>query len=113
MTKAQREQIKARHAENKAKQLLIETFWIAHGGEPHKQKTFWLYCFDWNMLMEVVNQIIKLCDKNFPCDPIDKHYMAVLALPLSTRSQDVFEAIVEFIKWYNGEKNIELEVKKG
>jgi hypothetical protein len=74
------------------------------------------YASSWDMLMTVVEKINHLYDEAFPPNekfielilnhqpPIDEHYTNVIALPLSTPINEVYEAVVVFIKWYYGSK---------
>jgi len=74
----------------------------------------WKYNQSWDWLMPVVEKIETLYDKAFPPDfiakllakepTIDHHYMDVIALPLSTKINEAYGSVVEFIKWYNQQK---------
>ena len=69
----------------------------------------------WDWLMPVVEKIDKLYREDFPPgeefvrrilqkeDPIDRHYIDVIALPLSTSIKEAHKAVVEFIKWHNAQ----------
>lgn len=70
------------------------------------------YDTSWDWLMPVISKIDVLYTKAFPADFIDRilaredpgiddHYMAVIALPLSTPINEAYAAIAEFIRWYN------------
>lgn len=73
------------------------------------------YYTEWNNLMPVVEKIERLYSKAFPPgekfiemilaheDPIDKHYTDVLSCPMSTPISEVYESVVDFIKWHNNE----------
>jgi hypothetical protein len=92
-------------------------------GEHLKYKAFKLslvkmnYHTSWDWLIPVVEKIEELYSKAFPPgdkfiqmimdkeNPIDHHYMDVVAIPLSTPIEEAYKAIVEFIKWYNSQLN--------
>jgi hypothetical protein len=74
------------------------------------------YHESWDWLMPVVDKIDKLHDEKFKYDsieiakgnwPKDEKYMDIIAAPLNTTINEVYENIVEFIKWYNQEKGNE------
>lgn len=70
------------------------------------------YATSWDWLMPVVEKINQLYNENFPKDfiqkvlrkeknIIDEHYINVIALPMGTPIEEVYQNILEFIKWYN------------
>lgn len=71
------------------------------------------YHKSWSELMPVVEKIDQLYHEKFPPGPefvrrILAHeklgiedYTKVIALPLATPIEEVYQAVVEFIKWYN------------
>jgi len=52
---------------------------------------------DWNCLMEVVEKIERLKYSK----ELFRQQSIVIALPISTKIEIVYNACVEFIKWYN------------
>jgi len=86
---------------------LIATF---DGREVHTDEISWFdenfktftYHKDWNELMRVVKKIGKLEDDNSDMQ-IDARYEYVTKLPITTSREVVYKAVVEFIKWYNGQ----------
>lgn len=59
---------------------------------------------DWNWLMEVVEKIESLEDNNQLMDCF-KQSNKVCSLPIYTKIEAVYNACIEFIKWYNQQKN--------
>lgn len=54
---------------------------------------------DWNWLMSVVEKINKVCENTgYPDDTIIQ-YLHVISSSIS----DVYEAVIQFIKWYNSQ----------
>lgn len=78
---------------------------------PHQLK----YSYSWDWLMPVVEKIAGLYHAAFPGneefirrvlaheEPIDGPYMDVIAIPMNTSIDEVYKAIVSFIKWYNSQ----------
>lgn len=71
------------------------------------------YSVSWDWLMPVVEKIDKMMPEiKIPedlktledGDHLANHYMEVVALPLSTHISEVYQAVVEFIKWYNNQQ---------
>lgn len=74
------------------------------------------YHTSWDWLMPVVEKINKLFDEAFPPgeefvkrilaheEPFEREYMDVVGLPISSTIDDVYQAVVTFIKWYNENK---------
>lgn len=55
---------------------------------------------DWNWLMQVVEKIESLEDNNHLMDCF-KQSNKVCGLPIYTKIDKVYNACIEFIKWYN------------
>lgn len=58
------------------------------------------YHSDWNWLMEVVEKIESLEENNNLMDCF-KQSNKVCGLPIYTKIEAVYNACIEFIKWYN------------
>lgn len=75
-----------------------------------------IYDKSWDWLMPVVEKINKLFDEAFPPgdefvkrilaheEPIEREYMDVVGLPISSTIDEVYHAVLTFIKWYNENK---------
>lgn len=76
------------------------------------------YDTSWEWLHPVVDKIEELYSKAFPPgaqftdmilagrkmdEIIDRHFMDVVALPITSSIEEVFTAVIEFIKWYNAQ----------
>jgi hypothetical protein len=60
------------------------------------------YNTDWNLLIPVVEKINKYLDKNlFEKVGINSLHTRFKLMYVGTPIEDVFRAVVEFIKWYN------------
>lgn len=68
--------------------------------EPNKLR----YHSDWNWLMEVVEKIDYL-ERNTDNEVFIKKISSVTSLPLFTPKHTVYNACVEFIKWYNNQNS--------
>jgi hypothetical protein len=74
------------------------------------------YHISWDWLMPVVEKIGKLYEEAFPKndefirrimakeDPIDKEYIDVISTSIYTPIDEVYQIVVEFIKWHNAQK---------
>lgn len=71
------------------------------------------YSTSWDWLMPVVEKIEKLHSEKFHYDfkeikeghwPKDNEYMEVIAMPLATPINEVYEEVIKFIKWYNSQQ---------
>ncbi len=62
------------------------------------------YHSDWNWLMEVVGNIDYL-ERNTDNEVFIQKVSTVTSLPLFTPKHTLYNACVEFIKWYNEQKN--------
>ena len=63
------------------------------------------YNSSWNWLMEVVEKIERL-ENNLKTETREEftQFQKVLSLPIYTKIEAVYNACVEFIKWYNENK---------
>jgi len=79
-------------------------------GEPHKVWQDLAYHSDWNWLMEVVEKIENLGSKSAIVNHLGKHIFTVslndniISEDGNTKIEAVYNACVEFIKWYNENK---------
>lgn len=85
---------------------IIETFWIEHGGKPHMKEDIWFYESSWDMLMPVVEKINRMSPNEFTDEDSQDifrfvRWPSVTKLKINTSLQDLYKAVVEFIKWYN------------
>lgn len=64
-----------------------------------------LFNNDWNWLMEVVEKIESL-ENNLKNETREEftQFQKVLSLPIYTKIEAVYNACIEFIKWYNEQK---------
>lgn len=71
------------------------------------------YHESWDWLMPVIEQISDLHSEKFEYDvdkiatgdwPDDMEYIDVITLPIATPIKEVYQKVVEFIKWYNSTK---------
>jgi hypothetical protein len=99
---------------------LIEKFWVQQGGKPHWPPDIVFYESNWNMLMPVVEKIAEMHSNSFNYDPEliakgifpeDNDYLDVITLPVSTKIEIVYKAVVGFIKWYQIEYKINSQSK--
>jgi hypothetical protein len=80
------------------------TYWYKEGEAP---LTFLLFDIDWNWLMLVVDKIeslevcVEIRENVCYISPFPNNYVSELE---QTKIQAVYNACVEFVKWYNEQK---------
>lgn len=65
-----------------------------------------LFDIEWNWLMEVVEKIVRLENElNNETREEFRQFQKVLSLPIYSKFEVVYQACLEFIKWYNENKS--------
>ena len=92
---------------NLTSQVIFEqVFAVSENGKTNFYKKDELkFHSDWNWLMEVVEKIERL-ENNLKNETREEftQFQKVLSLPIYTKIEAVYNACVEFIKWYNENK---------
>jgi hypothetical protein len=100
--------MKDKDIREKTKNELIEQFYVKHGGKPHLVEDIHFYESDWNMLMSVVEKIeslgnnVGIWDKDCMINNGSKDEIDCQS---TSKIKAVYEAVIEFIKLYNENKN--------
>lgn len=94
-------------------ELIANFMGYVHSDDPHTdayEMSRLEYDQSWDWLMPVIQKIDDLHDSNIDYDPEkiakgdwpkDDEYIDVIALPMNTSIFETYNAVVEFIKWYN------------
>ncbi len=66
--------------------------------------------YSWDWLMPIIEKVDQLHSAKFKYDfknialgdwPKDHEYIEVISLPMATKIEEVYSAVITFIKWYN------------
>lgn len=87
---------------------LIEKFWREQGGKPNMDADISFYGSSWDMLMPVVEKIESLGHsvriERDNCDVADVGDADWMGTSHSTKIKATRATVVDFIKWYNQQK---------
>ena len=81
------------------KEVLYGTH-VHHETAPKGSVTVMKYDTDWNWLLEVI-RIIELLDDLKQDKDFNRRIDKVLCLPIYTKQEIVYNAVIEFLEWYN------------